>query len=268
MFKMEGVWYVLEKGSNGEYVRAKFSKMDDSVLTNFNVEDRSVTVADLTFTFIYNSDGTTQVQITQEKKIDVIDRVESEWCIFDRKFDENQIIIIDNEPFDFQLSKIVFDNSDLPDSGIKNLGNGYIYDGVGVIKLYNDNYPKKAKLSFWNDIVDGYVVTKGMLSVPDSQGEDATYRSQEIGVVFGNNLDKTSDIVGAIDGRVSRSMARDGGTRMIVSYRNQANKLAVVWKTIGGPTNDCNAIWMSDGEYPSVVEKTSVGYVREMSSEG
>ena len=83
MFKMEGVWYVLEKGSNGEYVRAKFSKMEDNVLTDFAVKDDAGTIDGTTYTFQYGSDGTTQVQITQDRKIDVIDRVESEWCIFD-----------------------------------------------------------------------------------------------------------------------------------------------------------------------------------------
>ena len=156
----------------------------------------------------------------------------------------------------------MFDNSNLPDEKITDLGHGYIYDGVGLIEL-TDTCP--ARLSFWNDIVDGYVVTKGMLSVPDGQGQDASYSSKEIGVVFGNNLDKNgTNIVGAIDGRVSRSQARNDETRMI----EESGNLAVVWKTIGGPKNDCNAIWMADSAWPSVVVKTPVGYVREMSSEG
>jgi hypothetical protein len=113
MFKMEGVWYVLEKNSNGEYVRAKFSKIDDNVLTYFDVvdDDDKGQVGDLTFAFIYSSDGTTQVQITQDKKVDVIDTITEERCAFDGE----DIIITADKPFDFQLSKIVFDNSDLPD---------------------------------------------------------------------------------------------------------------------------------------------------------
>lgn len=61
MFEMEGVWYVLEKNSNGEYVRAKFSKMEDNVLLDFNVAGDSGKIEDwgLTFNFTYGSDGAT-----------------------------------------------------------------------------------------------------------------------------------------------------------------------------------------------------------------
>lgn len=112
--------------------------------------------------------------------------------------------------------------------------------------------------------MDGYVITKGTLTIPDSlEGDATTYRTQEIGAVFGSDLDVVNgNYKGSLDGRVQRSRKRSG--RVIGGDGN----LAVVWKTIDGPKNDCNAIWMSDSDWTGLVQKSLVGWVFEMSEQG
>ena len=39
MFKIEGIWYKLEKNASGSYIKAKFAKVDDSKLIDVPISN-------------------------------------------------------------------------------------------------------------------------------------------------------------------------------------------------------------------------------------